>query len=108
MKKIKSLLLTVCACVLMLSVVGQNIALAANKNSVGLLDLVRLKKHLAGIPVATTDFDYNKDGKIDSRDLVALVTLIMYPEENQTENAKPDVDKDGYYNEVVKPQLWGG
>ena len=105
MKKIKSLLLTVCACVLIISVVGQNIALAANKNSVGLLDLVRLKKHLAGITVETTDFDYNKDGKIDSRDLVILVSYILYPEENQNTNetVKPDVDKDGYNNKVVKP-----
>lgn len=105
MKKIKALLVIVSACVLTLSIAGQNIALAANKNSVGLLDLVRLKKHLAGMPVEATNFDYNKDGKVDSRDLVILVNLIMYPEENQNgnETGKPDVDKDGYYNEVVKP-----
>ena len=109
MKKLKSLLVVFCLSVFVFSCATQCFTIQAveKTNSVTLLDLVRLKKYLAGIPVDIENADYNKDNKVDSRDLVYLINLLMDSSsaptvpDNNTEN--PKLDDDGYYNEVVKP-----
>lgn len=99
MKKIKTLLIIVCLCAFVLSCAAQCFTVAADRtNTISLIDLVRIKKYLAGIPVETGMVDYNRDKEIDSRDLVYLIDLIM-----SGETEIPNVDFDGFFNQVVKP-----
>ena len=105
MKKLKILLVVLCLCAIVFSSTGYCLAQKAeNANTYNIIDLVRLKKYLAGLSSDISNADYNNDNNIDSRDLVILIGYVMdetvKPDNNQNE---PELDKDGYYNQVVKP-----
>ena len=105
MKKIKLLLVALCSCALVFSSTGYCIAQkASNTNTYNIIDLVRLKKYLVGLTTNVSNADYNNDNSIDSRDLVVLMDYILKgtvkPDNSKND---PELDQDGYYNQVVKP-----
>ena len=111
MKKFHSLLISIFLCATLLCQAGGCLTLtAAEVNSQGaaknvsLVDLVRLKKHLAGMRAYIGDADYNADGEINSMDIVALRRLLLGLSIGTDSVATPpQLDKDGYYNQVIKP-----
>lgn len=108
MNKLKTLLAALIVFVLIFSCVGQSFAVSAkDTDSLTVVDLVRLKKHIAGIGEYDSEFDYNNDKMVDSRDLIVLRSLIMNGAGNSStpDNSGDDskFDEDGYYNQVTKP-----
>lgn len=111
MKKVHSLLISILLCATLFFQTGICPTLAAvetnsqsGTKNVSLVDLVRLKKHLAGVRSYIGDADYNMDGKIDAMDIVALRRLLLgLPIDTDKVESTPDLDKDGYYNQVIKP-----
>ena len=110
MKKFRSLLLICCICTMVLSFVGKTSVFTANAansqsssatKTVSIIDLVRLKNYLAGMDVQIGNADYNGDKKIDTRDLIILMKILLgIPVDT---NKEPSVGSDGFYNEVIKP-----
>ncbi len=116
MKKINSYLSVICICIMVLLSVGQCVVFAdsqatqsvsstSDSKSVDILDLVRLKKYLMGMRSTLAGADYNKDGSVNALDLVTLKRLIFDMPINSDNKVEETVkfDKDGYYNQVVKP-----
>ena len=109
MKKLYSLLISICLCAVIfcqmpLSLMAETTALSKNTATVTVIDLVRLKKHLAGMRSYISDADYNADGKIDSRDMTALKRILLgLAVEDNTVSETTQFDNDGYYNQVIKP-----
>ena len=110
MKKVYSLLISVCLAMIIFCQSGLCLSISAdvtnvasgNNNNFSLVQLVRLKKRLSGIQTFSAsnynaEMDYNKDGDINAVDIAALRRLILgLPVE-------PETDEDGYCNQVIKP-----
>lgn len=114
MKKICSLLISVCLCATLFCQTNIWILSADQSNlqrdaqSATIVDLVRLKKHIVAMKEYIEDFDYNNDQRIDSLDVGTLRKLLLgLPVDTDNQDKKPELDEDGYYKPVVKPQLLG-
>ena len=106
MKKIYSLLISICLCAVLFCSTGLGLAVTAAKNlqNVNAVDLVRLKKYLAGEDIDIGDADYNEDGSINGMDLAALRRIFLgLPVNPETEEQDTEFDEDGFYNQVIKP-----
>ena len=104
MKKLCSLLISICLCAVIFCHAPLTLTAETNTAKATVIDLVRLKKHLAGMRSVIGDADYNNDGTIDSRDMASLKRILLgLPAETES-SSKPSVyDKEGYYNQVIKP-----
>lgn len=110
MKKIYSLLISICLCAVLFCGTGLGLAVTAAKNlqNVNAIDLVRLKKYLSGVEIDIGDADYNEDGDIDVLDLVALRRIFLgLPVNPETEESGSKYDDEGFNNWVYMPQLLG-
>ena len=111
MKKFHTLLISIFLCAILFCQTGICLTCAAAEadsqsatKNVSLVDLVRLKKHLAGMRSYITDADYNDDGVINATDIVALRRLLLgLPVDTDNVAKTPKIDKDGFYNQVIKP-----
>lgn len=104
MKKIIALFAVLVICLSFLSSIGQVFA-ANDADSLTIIDLIRLKKHI----IANFDnnansdnnpeFDYNGDNVANAQDLIVLRRILLgLPYQGDS-----NVDDGGYNNEVVKP-----
>lgn len=109
MKKIKVLLAVLAICVLSLSPMLQGITASAAEEakSYTVMDFILLSRYLVENSSYNSDFDYNKDNKVDVKDTVALKKLILnlpyspiIPDDDKDDS---EFDDDGYYNDVIKP-----
>lgn len=110
MKKVYSLLISVCLAMIIFCQSGLCLSISAdetnnssgNNNNFSLVQLVHLKKRLSGIQTFSAsnynaEMDYNKDGDINAVDIAALRRLILgLPVE-------PETDEDGYSKQVLRP-----
>ena len=110
MKKFKTLLAVLLICLVLLSSTWQGVAASESKEtkSYTIIDFILLSKHLVSeIPSYISDFDYNKDNEVDARDLVILKILILNPSYSpivpDDDQDGPNLDDDGYYEDVIKP-----
>lgn len=104
MKKFCSLLMVVVLCTIVLLPITKSVASDENKNSVTIIEYIRLSKYLAGFYAQVNNADYNSDNKIDVNDLVALRKMILgLPVDSGKPNEIPKLDNEGYYSEVIKP-----
>ena len=118
MKRIYSLLISIVLCAVIFCQAGLCFTLSADEvntvddsGNISLAQLVRLKKILAGIPVPYSvkdDFNYdlNNDGEIDATDITILRQLILgiyINTDTDTDVKDNTIDKDGFYNQVIKP-----
>lgn len=110
MKKFKAISATLIICLLLLSSTWPCVTASAAKEvkTYTILDFILLNKYLVGeYSNDDIDFDYNKDGRVNTKDLLALKALILNPSSAPTVPDKDQEDSkfdgDGYYNYVVKP-----
>ena len=113
MKKIKSLLISLLICATLFCQVGGCFTLNAETTSqdttkvVSLSALVHLKKILVGTKKSSAnelDYDYNKDGILNAKDIVVLRRMLLgLPVDTESSEIELKFDKDGYYNKVIKP-----
>ena len=104
MKKAISFFAALVICFSLLSPIGQVFA-TKEADSLTVLDLIRLKKHIVGNFEHNDEFDYNADKIVDALDLVALrrILLSMPFEPAQPDNNGPTVGDDGFYEDIYKP-----
>lgn len=102
MKKIITLFTVLAICLSMVFSVGHVFA-AKNTEPLTIMDLIRLKKHIIADSDYNSDFDYNKDKRVNALDLIVLKRIILGVYNAPENNEAPKIDEDGYYNELVKP-----
>ena len=107
MKKIIALFAVLVICLSFVSSVGQVFA-AKDADTLTIIDLVSLKKHIVANSDYNADFDYNGDNNVNAQDLIVLRNILLVlpytpvePDDDNKEDSK--FDDDGYYNDVVKP-----
>lgn len=102
MKKIVALFAVMVVC---LSFVSSFVQVFAEKDadSLTVVDLVRLKKHIVADLGYNAELDYNEDNSVDSNDLIALRHILLglpYPPDNKDDS---ELDDEGFNNDVFIP-----
>ena len=112
MKKLYTLLISICLVAVLFCQSGMVLTLSADEvdsvnsgKTVSLTQLVKLKKYLAKMPRSYDEsFDYNEDKSNNAMDTVALRRLLLgLPVESEKVNETPAHDKDGFYLKVARP-----
>ena len=112
MKKLYTLLISLCLAAVLFCQSGMVLTLSADEansvnssKEVSLKRLVRIKRYLAQMPRSYDEsFDYNEDKSNDAMDTVALRRLLLgLPIESEEVNETPAYDKDGFNKKVARP-----
>ena len=105
MKKIIALFAVLVICLSFISSIGQ-VFEAKDVDSLTVIDLVRLKKHIVTNSDYNADFDYDGDNKVNAQDLIALRQILLglpYTPVEPDDKEDSEFDDDGFYNDVIKP-----
>lgn len=106
MKKIIALFAVLVICVFYVSSAVQVFA-AKDTDSLTIIDLISLRKHLIADLGYDAALDYNADNRVDAEDLIGLKRILLGLPDDSVEPDDDDFDlefdDDGYYKDVVKP-----